>query len=69
MCIFYSSFKPYLELEPQLRDLLFQFHTSNYATCLQSLEKLRDAFMLDMHLAAHISSLYKLIRNKALIQV
>lgn len=63
-----SSFKQFLELEPFLRDVIMQFYQSNYATCLQTLDNLRDTFMLDMYLANHISALYKQIRNKALIQ-
>ena len=66
---FCSSFKQFLELEPFLRDVIMQFYQSNYATCLQTLDNLRDTFMLDMYLANHISALYKQIRNKALIQV
>ena len=64
-----SGFKQFLELEPQLRDVIGQFHQSQYASCLKTLEGLRDSFMLDMYLANHIAQLYSMIRNKALIQV
>ena len=48
---------------------MVQFHQSNYASCLKTLDALRDTFMVDVYLANHVSSLYELIRNKALIQV
>lgn len=64
-----SSFKQFLELEPQLRDVIVQFHQSRYTSCLRILADMRDTLMLDMYLAAHVSTLYTMIRNKALIQV
>lgn len=63
-----SSFKLFLELEPQLRDIIFKFYESKYASCLKLLDEIRDNLMLDMYLAPHISSLYMQIRNRALIQ-
>ncbi|XP_001628909.2 COP9 signalosome complex subunit 1 [Nematostella vectensis] len=63
-----SSFKLFLELEPQLRDVLYKFHESQYATCLKLLDDLKDNFMLDMYLAQHITKLYSQIRKRALIQ-
>ncbi|XP_003383480.1 PREDICTED: COP9 signalosome complex subunit 1-like [Amphimedon queenslandica] len=63
-----SSFKLFLELEPSLRDVISQFHQSQYTSCLSTLEALRNSFMLDQYLANHISDLYAQIRNKALIQ-
>ena len=62
------QFKPFLELEPQLRDAIFKFHESKYALCLKSLSESRDSFLLDMYLAPHVDVLYKKIRNRALIQ-
>ncbi|KAF2361918.1 26S proteasome regulatory subunit Rpn7/COP9 signalosome complex subunit 1 [Trinorchestia longiramus] len=46
-----SSFKQFLELEPQLRDLIFKFYQSKYAQCLRLLDHLRDTLMLDMYLS------------------
>ena len=41
-CFFlFSSFKQFLELEPQLRDILHQFYDSKYATCLKLLEGIK----------------------------
>eukprot|EP00731_Ephydatia_muelleri_P021166 Em0013g893a len=63
-----SSFKQFLELEPQLRDVIVQFHQSKYTSCLKILDSMRDNLMLDMYLADHIATLYAQIRSKALIQ-
>ncbi|XP_050392153.1 COP9 signalosome complex subunit 1 isoform X1 [Patella vulgata] len=63
-----SSFKQFLELEPQLRDILHRFHESKYASCLKSLEEIKDNLLLDMYLAPHINILYAQIRNRALCQ-
>ena len=64
-----SSFKLFLELEPQLRDIIFMFYESKYASCLKLLDELKDNLLLDMYLAPHINTLYSQIRNRALIQV
>lgn len=66
--IFSSSFKLFLELEPQLRDIIFKFYESKYASCLRLLDEIRDNLLLDMYLAPHLSVLYTMIRNRALIQ-
>lgn len=63
-----SSFKLFLELEPQLRDIIFKFYESKYASCLRSLDEIRDNLMLDMYIAPHVLALYTQIRNRALIQ-
>ncbi|XKL63208.1 hypothetical protein PGB90_005572 [Kerria lacca] len=63
-----SSFKLFLELEPQLRDIIFKFHESKYATCLRLLDEIKDNLYLDMYIAPHIHALYSQIRNRALIQ-
>ncbi|XP_065211974.1 COP9 signalosome complex subunit 1b [Planococcus citri] len=63
-----SSFKLFLELEPQLRDIIFKFYESKYATCLKLLEEIKDNLYLDMYIAPHVPALYSQIRNRALIQ-
>jgi COP9 signalosome complex subunit 1 len=63
-----SSFKLFLELEPQLRDAITKFYNSKYAGCLSILDDMRDNLLLDIYLAAHVNNLYNLIRNRALIQ-
>lgn len=66
--IFSSSFKLFLELEPQLRDIIFKFYESKYATCLKLLDDIKDNLYLDMYIAPHVNTLYMQIRNRALIQ-
>lgn len=63
-----SSFKLFLELEPQLRDIIFKFYESKYASCLQLLDEIRENLLLDMYISPHINKLYTKIRNRALIQ-
>lgn len=63
-----SSFKLFLELEPQLRDIIFKFYESKYALCLKLLDEIRDNLLLDMYIAPHVNTLYTQIRNRALIQ-
>lgn len=63
-----SSFKLFLELEPQLRDIIFKFYESKYANCLKLLDEIKDNLLLDMYLAPHVNALYTQIRNRALIQ-
>ncbi|KAK3734538.1 hypothetical protein QZH41_010394, partial [Actinostola sp. cb2023] len=63
-----SSFKLFLELEPQLRDILYKFNESQYAMCLKLLDDLKDNFMLDVYLAQHVNTLYSQIRKRALVQ-
>ncbi|XP_037113440.1 COP9 signalosome complex subunit 1 isoform X1 [Syngnathus acus] len=63
-----SSFKLFLELEPQIRDIIFKFYESKYASCLKLLDEMKDNLLLDMYLAPHVRTLYSQIRNRALIQ-
>ena len=63
-----SSFKLFLELEPQLRDIIHKFYESKYASCLKLLDEMKDNLLLDMYLAPHVPTLYTKIRNRALIQ-
>lgn len=36
-----SSFKLFLELEPQIRDIIFKFYESKYASCLKMLDEMK----------------------------
>ena len=65
---FSSSFKSFLELEPQVRDILFKFNESKYAICLKLMDQIKDQLLLDMYLSPHVNILYTLIRHKALKQ-
>lgn len=37
----HSSFKLFLELEPQIRDIIFKFYESKYASCLKMLDEMK----------------------------
>ncbi|KAI8359541.1 26S proteasome subunit RPN7-domain-containing protein [Mortierella sp. GBAus27b] len=62
------GFRQYLELEPHIRDLIQGFYNSNYAQCLDIMDKWRNDYLLDLHLHSHVEALYTNIRKKALIQ-
>lgn len=63
-----TSFKLFLELETQIRDIVFKFYESKYAQCLKLLNEMRENLLLDIYLAPHVNKLYTQIRNRALIQ-
>ena len=46
-----SSFKAFLELLPWLRELITDFNSSNYALCLQTLERRKVCWSLDVAIA------------------
>jgi COP9 signalosome complex subunit 1 len=63
-----SGFKSFLELEPQIREILFKFNESKYAICLKLMDQIKDHLCLDLYLSPHVSMLYSLIRHRALRQ-
>ncbi|XP_047329247.1 COP9 signalosome complex subunit 1-like [Impatiens glandulifera] len=63
-----SNFRNFLELVPELRELIQDFYSSRYASCLDYLGNLKPNLLLDIHLHDHVETLYEDIRHKALIQ-
>jgi len=63
-----AQFKLFLELEPQLREVIQCFYDSRYGQCLKLLQEMKDNLMLDMYLAPHINTLFSMIRNRGLVQ-
>mmetsp|Transcript_27249 Transcript_27249/g.45593 ORF Transcript_27249/g.45593 Transcript_27249/m.45593 type:complete len:412 (-) Transcript_27249:404-1639(-) len=63
-----NVFRNFLELVPEVRELINDFYASRYASCLSYLDNLRPSLALDVHLHDHVDRLYKQIRHKALIQ-
>ena len=59
-----TQFKLFLELEPQLREVLQCFYDSRYGHCLKLLEDMKDNLLLDLYLAPHIQALFSMIRLK-----
>lgn len=43
-----SSFKLFLELEPQVRDIIFKFYESKYASCLKMLDEMKVRGLPDL---------------------
>ncbi|KAA8545696.1 hypothetical protein F0562_020853 [Nyssa sinensis] len=62
------NFRNFLELVPEVRELIHDFYSSHYASCLDYLGSLKANLMLDIHLHDHVEILYDQIRHKALIQ-
>ncbi|KAK9147761.1 hypothetical protein Scep_006518 [Stephania cephalantha] len=62
------NFRKFLELVPEVREIINDFYSSRYASCLEYLENLKANLLLDIHLYDHVQTLYSEIRHKALIQ-
>ncbi|TPX58692.1 hypothetical protein PhCBS80983_g02941 [Powellomyces hirtus] len=63
-----ADFRQFLELEPQIRELLQGFYHSKYSLCLNLLSKMKNDLYLDLWLHGHVDEIYRKIRKKALIQ-
>ncbi|CAM8912972.1 unnamed protein product [Rhodiola kirilowii] len=63
-----SNFRNFLELVPEVRELVNDFYSSHYASCLEYLGNLKSNLLLDIHLHDHVETLYDRIRHKAIIQ-
>lgn len=62
------SFRDYMEVNPEVRELVNDFYGSRYASCLSHLTKLRPMLELDLHAHVHLNTLYDAIRSRALVQ-
>ncbi|KAF2076541.1 hypothetical protein CYY_002155 [Polysphondylium violaceum] len=62
------TFKQFMELVPEVRELINDFYNSKYGSCLSYLDKLKPSLLLDVHLFEHVEVLYSKIRSKSLIQ-
>lgn len=63
-----SSFNLFLDLEPQMKEIIFKFNESKYGSCLKLLDEIKDNLLCDRHLGPHINILYAQIRKRALIE-
>lgn len=63
-----ATFRSFLELVPDVREMINDFYSSRYASCLKYLEKMKPNLLLDIYLHQHVASLYEKVRNKALVQ-
>jgi len=62
------AFKQFLELVPDMRELIFDFYGSRYSSCLALMEKVKGDLLLDIYIGRHTEALYRMIRSRALIQ-
>ena len=62
------SFRQYLELSPEMREMVADFYCSRYPSCLRNLSVLCETLAYDIHLSAHLPALKEKIRSRALIQ-
>jgi len=63
-----ASFRNFLALVPAVNQMIVDFYESKYASCLATLDLLKNDLQLDVHLHDHIVSIYEKIRSKALVQ-
>ncbi|KAI3957232.1 hypothetical protein MKW98_012107, partial [Papaver atlanticum] len=63
-----SNYQNFLELVPEVREIINDFYSSHYTSCLKCLGNLKAVILLDIHLHDHVKRLYSHIRQKALIQ-
>ncbi|CAM9194326.1 unnamed protein product [Ectocarpus sp. 6 AP-2014] len=63
-----ASFKNFLDLVPQVRELTNDFANSRYRSCLKYLADLKGDLQLDLHLHRHLDTLYKMVEDKCLMQ-
>jgi COP9 signalosome complex subunit 1 len=62
-----SDFKKMLELAPGWRQIVTNFHQSNYSQVFAALEKLKNDLYLDMYVSSHVDKLFSRIRDRALV--
>ncbi|BGO89946.1 hypothetical protein NBRC10512v2_001991 [Rhodotorula toruloides] len=61
-----TNLRPFLDLEPYLRDIVRAFHDSQFKTGLELLAKYEACLLLDIHLAHHVKALVHSIRLGAI---
>lgn len=62
------GFREFLELYPEVRDMVHDFYNSRYATCFAALEALKPQLSVDIHLHDHVKALLGEIKTRALVQ-
>ncbi|KAJ3221715.1 cop9 signalosome complex subunit [Clydaea vesicula] len=63
-----QNFKQFLELEPDIKEILYLFQDSKYCESLDILERKKNDYYLDIFLAEHFDALLSNIRKKAICQ-
>ena len=54
-----ASFKQLVEAEPQLREVMLSFYSSNYTRCFSIMDEMRNNCILDMYISSHVDTLYQ----------
>ncbi|GAA5912513.1 COP9 signalosome complex subunit 1 [Sporobolomyces salmoneus] len=62
-----SNLRPFLDIEPYLREIVRAFYDSKFKLGLELLSKHEHRPLLDIHLASHVPSLLRQIRQRALL--
>ncbi|VDO37035.1 unnamed protein product [Haemonchus placei] len=63
-----ANCRKFLESEPKLVELLHCIIKSQFGRALDILKEMKDRFLLDPYLSAHVEPLYAVIRERALLQ-
>ncbi|PIO67237.1 PCI domain protein [Teladorsagia circumcincta] len=63
-----ANCRKFLESEPKLVELLHCIVKSQFGRALDILRDMKDRFLLDPYLSAHVEPLYAVIRERALLQ-
>mmetsp|Transcript_53926 Transcript_53926/g.128175 ORF Transcript_53926/g.128175 Transcript_53926/m.128175 type:complete len:466 (-) Transcript_53926:74-1471(-) len=63
-----TAFKQFLELVPEMRELIADFYGSRYSSCLAHMATIKGDLQLDIYMAPHVTKLYGMIRSRALVQ-
>eukprot|EP00038_Savillea_parva_P028238 m.63950 g.63950 ORF g.63950 m.63950 type:complete len:477 (-) comp8189_c0_seq1:70-1500(-) len=63
-----TGFKEFLELYPEMREMVKAFAGSKYGACLKIMKAFQSELKLDCYLAEHVVFLYRKIREKMITQ-
>jgi len=63
-----GDFKFFLDLVPEMQQVISDFYNNKYNTSLATLDRLRPELEIDFYLHKHVQRLYDKIRAKAIIQ-
>ena len=63
-----ANFRGFLEHEPYVRKAVSHFVNGRYSNCLETLERYRTDYCLDIYLYKHVASIFSRIRSKCIIQ-
>ncbi|KFD56197.1 hypothetical protein M513_02975 [Trichuris suis] len=62
-----SSFKPFLQCEPQLSEAVQSCCKAEYASALQILHSIKERFQIDIYLSARTNELFEMIETRGFV--